>query len=119
MTFYHATYADRVAAIQKEGLKPTANRNFPDAEPGVYLSTDPVIALSILIEHGMAVRTAESPKALAESFRIIVIDRSRVREDLLEPDPQVDGLGGVFWLYRGAIDVTAMPVVNWDVLSNQ
>lgn len=116
MTFYHATYSDRIAAIQKEGLRPVHTRNFPDAEPGVYLSTDPWIALGILLEHTFDNMDIRGPREAVESYRIIVIDRTRVREELLAPDPQVDGFNGMFWLYTGDIDVTGMPVLTTEEL---
>lgn len=119
MSLFHATYAERIEAILRDGLIPSPlDRNFPEARPGVYLSTDPVLPLGVLIEHVMMnTERFISPSDAVKRFRVIVIDGSRLDDRLLVPDPQIDpDANGNFWLYPQRIDVRCMPILTLDQL---
>ncbi len=118
MTYYHATYAARIPSILRHGLRTGEERNFADADEGVYLSTDPVLPVGFLIEHILSEERPDlTPRGFVESLRVIVIDPSRIDASLLRPDPHTDGYEGMFWLYEGVVDVTNMPILTTDDLS--
>lgn len=113
MTYYHATTKDRIESIRRHGLGGLrgAPKAFPDCEDGVYLAADPIYAMSFLVERALAGEFAHlTPLETYALFSVFVIDGSRVDPARLEPDPNTPHDG--FWLYRGVIDVNAMPVVD-------
>ncbi len=114
MPYYHGTFHSRLPSIRKHGLGGlVAVRNFPDAEPGVYLATTPEVCIAMLIDHYM--ETGEHipgrPIDHMQTFCVIVVDDSRVDPRLLAPDPQVGGFEGTL-IYRGVIDIPSMPVLD-------
>lgn len=116
MPFYHATWRKHLPSIQKHGLGGAApdRQNFP-VEAGVYLSNEPVVALSIMLE--AYIENGEDsglspPEALA-AMCILVIDDSRVNPALLDVDPNIERRD-LTYLYRGVIDVNGLPVVSVD-----
>jgi hypothetical protein len=113
MTFYHATYRHRLDSIRRHGLTPTvADPNFPGAEPGVYLASDPMIPVAFLLEHSIEnANEKDNPSQIVENFVVIVIDDSRLDKRKLGPDPQLSEQEGL-WCYRGVIDVTNMPILD-------
>lgn len=113
MPFYHATYLERLPSILKLGLRPGHERNFPDAEPGVYLTTEPAIAIMMLIDHYLEAGDTEiTPPQQLERIRVIVIDDSRVDPARLRGDPQApEGYHDTIMIYDGIVDVTNMPVL--------
>lgn len=114
MSYFHATFVERIDSILLEGLRVGADRNFPESFPGVYLSTDPVLAIGFLIEHAVDRLQPDNPSEHLKRFRIIVVDSSRIDDRWLAPDPQIDEHPGFFWLYRGTIDITGMPILDVD-----
>ena len=121
MTYYHATYADRLDSIKKHGLNPLEHgKNFPDCEKGIYLCSCPKIAIGFLIDHFL--ETADynsSPKEVHASFRVIVIDDSRVDTSLLKQDPQISHSEIGFWLYSQNIDITGLAIVDANTVFHE
>lgn len=119
MPYYHATWAENLPSIVRNGLGGgvPVKVNFEWSEPGVYLSVDPVIAFGFLLE---AVLTGSEPpkdpphKAL-EKMKVIVIDDSRVDPSLLIDDPHVN-CQDLTKLYKGIIDITGMPILGHAIL---
>lgn len=121
MPYFHGTHLRRIDDILTHGLGGrVTDRNFPESEEGVYLASDPVICIGVLIDHYLtAGQPGSSPKDQLASFRIIVIDDARVDPAKLRPDPSFEGREGVF-VYGGVIDVNAMPILSAeDVLPKQ
>ena len=116
MTYFHATFRERLDSIREHGLGALAeeHRNFSGSEArGVYLAPNPLLAVGILLEAAIvAVVNGKTPQEYIESIVVVVIDASRVDATRLEPDPAIEREG--FWFYRGIIDVTAMPVIDSD-----
>lgn len=116
MPHYHATWEDNLPSIIRHGLGGAApgSRNF-DCEGGVYLATDPSLAVSFLIE--AAVRQGASsgmtPADAMASMRLIVIDDTRLDWRLASPDPNIER-EGIAIIYHGVVDVTGMPVLEMD-----
>lgn len=116
MPFYHATWDRHLDSIRKDGLGGAQpdRRNFP-VESGVYLARDPEVAISIMIEAYLESGEASGltpPEAFA-AIRIIVIDDSRIRIELLSADPNIERQD-LTMLYQGVIDVTGLPIVGVD-----
>lgn len=119
MTFYHATTRDRIESIRRLGLGglPGATKSFPDCPDGVYLAADPMLALGFLLELAMAGRFQQiKPAEALAQFCVIVIDDSRINTSLLSPDPNILQTG--FWLYAGVVDITALPVISAEDVTN-
>ncbi len=119
MSYFHATFADRIDSILENGLSAGYKQNFDYAEPGVYLCTSAEIAVGFLLEHVIDNHfDFASPAEARESFRVIVVDRSRLDERLLALDPQLGPPFGseqsTCWIYRGKIDVRGMPILTVD-----
>lgn len=116
MPYFHATWSRHVPSIRKRGLGGAApdRRNFP-VEEGVYLASDPAVAVSMLLdaylESGDGLAMAP-PQAVA-AMSVLVIDDARLNPDLLEHDPNVEASGLTF-IYRGVIDVSALPELSVD-----
>jgi hypothetical protein len=110
--YYHATRRHLLESIIRYGLGGlVVERNFPESEPGVYLSDEPLLAVGMLIDKFLDVADpASNPSRELESWVVIVIDDARVNPRRLRPDPQMDALDG-FWLYDGIIDVTNAVVI--------
>jgi len=119
MPYFHATTRDRIQSIQRHGIGglPGAPKAFPDCQDGVYLASDPMFALGFLLERAMsgAFKNITPPEALAQ-FCVIVVDGSRVDRRKLARDPNVGQEG--FWLYDGVVDITAMPIVSAEDVTN-
>ncbi len=119
MTLYHATWKRHLPSIERHGLggfQPD-DRNFEGTVRGLYLCSDPLIAISFLIE---ALDSKEDihhlpPPALLAQMRVIVIDDSRIENKKLKPDPQVERKD-VAWLYDGVIDTRGMPILDVDTI---
>lgn len=112
MPYYHATRRHLLESIIRYGLGGfVIERNFPESEPGVYLSDEPLLAVGMLIDRFIDVANPDSnPRLELDSWVVIVIDDARVNPQRLLPDPQLDTLDG-FWLYDGVIDVRNAVVV--------
>lgn len=117
MPYYHATHMKRLDAIYKEGLHSRAKQNF-DCKKGVYLALDPYIAFGFLLEDFFAKADEQAkPSQEAKNFLVIVIDDARINPDLLHPDPNVEGKWQKeLFIYGGEIDITAMPIINSEIL---
>jgi hypothetical protein len=125
MPYYHATWRQHLPSILKHGLggaEPSA-RNFPAAEPGVYLTNDPAIAIMMMMEAYALNGTAGNdigmapPQAL-EALCVIVIDDSRIKADLIDIDPNVERRDCT-WRYHGAVDIIGMPVLSVDQIMSE
>jgi len=118
MPYYHATWRRHLPSIRRHGLGGAAPafRNF-DVEEGVYLAFDPAVAVSILLEAYAenGDRMDMSPREALESMCVLVIDDSRVDPRLVSADPNVER-DGVTALYRGVVDVSALPVLSVEDL---
>jgi hypothetical protein len=116
MPYYHATWQRHLPSIQKHGLGGAMpdRQNFP-VEKGVYLATDPVVAISILIEAYIENGDSEnlSPPEALEAMKILVIDDTRLHPDLFDIDPNLERQD-LTVLYRGVVDITALPVLSVD-----
>ncbi len=116
MPFYHATWRRHLPSIRKHGLggaQPDV-QNFP-VEAGVYMATDPVVAISMLIE-AYAKNGEEwemTPPGALEAMCIIVVDDARIDRRLIAIDPNIE-CPDLTILYRGVIDVAALPVLSVD-----
>lgn len=114
MPYYHATWRRHLPSIRKHGLGGALPdmQNFP-VERGVYLSTDPAIAVGMMIEayvlNGDA--WAKSPAEALEGMCVIVVDDSRIDQRMIDVDPNVDRRD-ITILYRGVIDVAALAIVS-------
>jgi hypothetical protein len=117
MPYYHGTHVWKLPSIQRFGLGGAlVEKNYPDCDNGVYLSLEPDYCLYFLIEHYIETGDKNSnPSERLKEFRVILIDDARVNKAKLEPDPHLDGIPGVF-LYKGVIDITAMPILDVDQL---
>jgi hypothetical protein len=87
-------------------------QNFP-VEAGVYLSTDPAVAISMMIE--AYVLNGEdwgmSPPEALEAMCVIVVDDSRIDQRMIDVDPNVERRDMTIF-YRGVIDVAALPILS-------
>lgn len=116
MPFYHGTFFSRLPSIRRYGLGGRiVDRNFPEAEPGVYLATTPEVCVAMLLDHYLEAgdNLPVRPCDHLRTFCVIVIDDSRIDMKLLAPDPQIKGFEGTL-IYRGLIDITSMPVLDID-----
>lgn len=115
MPYYHGTHVQKIPSIQKHGLGGiVVEKNF-DCEDGVYLSTEPVVCVGMLVDHLLTTGSdGTNPSEVLKSFRVIVIDDSRVNPSKLNQDPNVDVEG--CYLYRGVIDITGMPILDVDAI---
>lgn len=118
MPYFHATWRRHLPSIRRHGLGGAApdRRNFP-VEEGVYLARDPAIAVSMLIEAyvGSGGEMDLSPPEALKEMCVVVVDDSRVFPGLVDVDPNVDRRD-LTVLYRGVIDVSALPVISVDDL---
>lgn len=118
MPYFHATWRRHLPSIRTHGLGGAApdRRNFP-VEEGVYLARDPAIAVSMLIEAyiGSGGDQDLSPPEALKEMCVVVVDDSRVSPGLVDVDPNVDRRD-LTVLYRGIIDVSALPVISVDDL---
>ncbi len=116
MPYYHATWSRHLPSIRKHGLGGAMPdmQNFP-VERGVYLSTGAAVAVSMMIEAyvmngddwGM------SPPEALEAMCVIVVDDSRIDQRMVDIDPNV-GRRDLTILYRGVIDIAALPILSVD-----
>jgi hypothetical protein len=116
MSYYHVTTIDRIPSIESQGLRPFGvEKRFKDCPDGVYLATDPIVPISFMFEKYYG--SELPPKALIESIRIIVVDKSRLDDSLLFLDDNVpehcDGWK-MFWCYDGTVDIRGMPILTVD-----
>lgn len=113
MPYYHATRRSRLREILREGLHGRAEQNF-ECERGVYLSTEPIIAVGFLLEKFLESEDpAKKPSEEIEDFVIIVIDDSRVNKKKLKPDPNVEEMWQEYlFLHQDDIDVNGMPLLD-------
>jgi hypothetical protein len=116
MPYYHATWRRHLQSIRSNGLGGALpdRRNFSVAD-GVYLAVDPFVAISMLIEacaEGGEGATMAPPEAL-DAMCIIVVDDARVDQRLVHIDPNIERRDLTI-LYRGVIDVSALPVLSVD-----
>jgi hypothetical protein len=112
MTYYHATTREKLPSIQRLGLGGTRNvqKNF-DCPDGVYLASDPVLALGFMLEKALEEPCLhESPRACVDTFMVVVIDGARIDEGRLRVDPNIKKEG--FWIFDGVVDVSSMPVLD-------
>lgn len=120
MPYYHATWRRHLPSIRKNGLGGAMpdRQNFP-VEAGVYLAHDPAVAVSMLIEaymeseDGMGLPPSEAVQAMC----VLVIDDSRVDGRLVDVDPNIER-SDMTILYRGVIDVIALPVLSVEEILN-
>lgn len=119
MTYYHATTADCLPSIVKNGLGGAGMfERWPGIERGVYLTEEPEHAVFVLLDWFMqSADDMASPAEFVNSVRVIVLDDTRVPRRLLGADPDIprDGI----WLYRGVIDVRNMPIIPATVFADQ
>nr|WP_250807834.1 hypothetical protein [Neorhizobium tomejilense] len=113
MPYFHATWRRHLPSIRLHGLGGAApdRQNFP-VESGVYLATDPSVALSILIE-GYIDHMGNSelaPPDAVEEMCVLVIDDTRIDARLVDIDPNIERRD-LTALYRGTIDVACLPVL--------
>jgi hypothetical protein len=114
MPYYHATWSRHLPSIRKHGLGGAMPdmQNFP-VEAGVYLSTDPAVAISMMIE--AYVLNGEdwgmSPPEALVAMCVIVVDDSRIDQRMIDVDPNVERRDMTI-LYRGVIDVAALPILS-------
>jgi hypothetical protein len=89
-------------------------QNFP-VERGVYLSTDPAVAISMLIEAYMknGDEWKMAPPEALEAICVLVVDDTRIDRRLVDVDPNIERRDMTV-LYRGVIDVAALPVLSLD-----
>lgn len=114
MPYYHATWRHNLESIRKNGLGGAApdRRNF-SVEDGVYLARDPAVAVSVLVEayaesgDGMGMRPSEALEAMC----VLVVDDSRIDPRLMDVDPNMERRD-LTVLYRGVVDVSALPVLS-------
>lgn len=113
MPFYHVTRADRLPSILRHGLGGfDGGRNW-ECEDGVYLASDPAIGLAVMLQHYCEFGAADSvPSEEVASWRCIVVDDSRIRVELLRPDPEFPEPSGRSMIYDGVVDVRGMPVLD-------
>lgn len=116
MPFFHATWRRHLPSIMKHGIGGAApdRQNFP-VEVGVYLATDPEIAVGMLMEayaDGGETMGLTPREALAEMC-VFVVDDSRINTTLLDHDPNIDRRD-LTRLYRGIVDVTGLLVLSVD-----
>jgi hypothetical protein len=116
MPFFHATFADRLPSILRHGLRAGHEKNWPGIEDGVYLASHAEVAIWIMLERYLRFGDPTSvPREELARLRVIVVDDTRVRPNLLRPDPEFDGdADGVGMIYPGVIDVTGMPILTLD-----
>lgn len=116
MPFYHATWQRHLSSIRKHGLGGAIpdRQNFP-VEPGVYLAVDPAIAVSMLIEAYIESgdKLEMTPPEARKAMCVLVIDDGRINHNLIDVDPNIERRDLTI-LYRGVIDVTALPVISVD-----
>ena len=111
MPFFHVTRADRLPSILRHGLGGAAGGKNWECEDGVYLASDPAVGLAVMLQHYCEHGAADSaPAEEVASWRCIVVDDSRIRVELLRPDPEVPG--GRSMIYAGVVDVRGMPVLD-------
>lgn len=117
MPYFHATWRRHLPSIRKHGLGGAApdRQNF-DVEAGVYLAVDPAVAVSVMIEGYLHSEddTLSPPEAL-KAMCIIVVDDARINQDLVDVDPNLER-ADLTILYRGVIDITALPILSVDDL---
>jgi hypothetical protein len=120
MPYYHGTHSWKLPSIRRFGLGGAlVEKNYPDCDNGVYLSLTPEFCLYFLIEHYIDAGDENSiPSQQLKEFRVIVIDDARVNETMLRHDPHLIDVPGVF-LYKGVIDITAMPVLDVGQLEQE
>jgi hypothetical protein len=89
-------------------------QNFP-VERGVYLSTDPAVAISMLIEAYMmnGDEWEMAPPEALEAICVLVVDDTRIDRRLVDVDPNIERRDMTI-LYRGVIDIAALPVLSLD-----
>lgn len=118
MPWFHATFVERLPSILKHGLCGGMEKNWPGVQDGVYLAAHPLIAVSIMLERYVRFGPPDSkPKEELARWRVIVIDDSRVRADLLRPDPEAeDAPEGAVMLYGGIIDIRGLPILDIDAI---
>jgi hypothetical protein len=116
MPYFHVTFDRHVSSILRHGLGAVlSERNWPEADVGVYLTDDPIWGIAVMVDllMGKFDEADCSPKAFVESLRIIVVDDSRIRQEKMIEDPSFPDKD-CMRLYRGIIDVSGMPVLNID-----
>jgi hypothetical protein len=104
-----------LASILRHGLGGALpdRKNF-DCKDGVYLATEPSVAILILVEAALAsALDTDSPQEVIDSMRLLVIDDSRIDASRCEPDPNVERRGLAF-VYQGIVDVRGMPILDVD-----
>lgn len=116
MPYYHATWRRHLPSIRKHGLGGAMpdRQNFP-VESGVYMSTDAAVAVSMMIEAYMLNGDdwGMSPPEALEAMCVIVVDDSRIDQRMVDADPNVERRDLTI-LYRGVIDISALPVLSVD-----
>jgi hypothetical protein len=137
--FFHATYRHHIPSIERYGLGARiCERNFQtDYREGVYLASDPTLAIGFLVEKFMSrlgrdlfgqplppdimaalpkenpsELDALSPKDVYESF--VVLSTNRIDQSLLIPDPNIQEWKGqeTFWFYHGVIPFRDLSIID-------
>lgn len=118
MPYYHATWRRHLPSIRENGLGGAApdRQNFP-VESGLYLAHDPAVAVSVLVEayiesgDGMGMGPSEALRAMC----VLVVDDSRINPRFIDVDPNIERRD-LTVLYRGVVDVAALPVLSVEDL---
>lgn len=116
MPYYHATWIENLEDIRKHGIRPTSveRKNFPGSPEGVYLATDPLIAVGFLVEALVErddLRSSGSPAEDLARIRIIVVDDARIDQSKLTIDPVIDR-PDIAFLYSGVVDISGSVVLD-------
>lgn len=114
MPYYHATFRKHLPSILKHGLGGRLiEQNWDGCDPGVYLAALPELCVIVMADQYCQFGDPDSvPRDHFAEIIIIVVDDSRVQSNKLGPDPLINR--DDVWLYDGVIDVTNMPVIDWE-----
>jgi hypothetical protein len=115
--YYHTSFRKHVPSILKHGLGGRiVEQNWKGCDTGVYLSSELAVAVWVMIDQYLQFGDSDSvPMAHFGEVVFFVIDDCRVNKTLLGVDPLLTKRSDV-WLYNGVIDVTNMPVIDFDTV---